>query len=95
MEENVHADVAAKQVVTQKIFDAGGDLTHIPNEDLATAGIDSTCNLSNNAHEHHEWPLYPIPEHEGMDTAFSESTLYKRDIAPRRDMARWLQPKGA
>ena len=31
------------------------------------AGIDSTCNVSNNAHEHHEWPLYPIPKHEGMD----------------------------
>ena len=22
---------------------------------------------SNNAHEHHEWPVYPIPKHEGMD----------------------------
>ena len=67
VEENILADAAAKQVVTQKIIDADGDLNDIPNEDLAAAGIDSTCNVSNNAHEHHEWPLYPIPEHEGMD----------------------------
>ena len=53
--------------MTQKIIDAGGDLNDIPNEDPATDGIDSTCNVSNNAREHHEWPLYPIPEHEGVD----------------------------
>ena len=67
LEGNILAAAAAKQFVTQKIIDAGGDLNDIPNEDLAAAGIDSTCNVSNNAHEHHEWPLYPIPEHEGMD----------------------------
>ena len=63
---NILAD-AAKHVVTQKIIDADGELNDISSEDLAAAGIDSTCNVSNNAHEHHEWPLYPIPEHEGMD----------------------------
>ena len=63
VEGNNRADAAAKQIVTQKIIDADG----IPNEDLAAAGIDSTCNVSKNAHEHHEWPLYPIPKHEGVD----------------------------
>ena len=53
--------------MTQKIIDAYGNLNDIPNEDLAAAGIDSFCNVSNNAHEHHEWPLYPIPEHQGVD----------------------------
>ena len=67
MQGNILADVAAKQVVTQKIIDAGGDLNDTPNEYLIEAGIDSTCNVSNNAHGHHEWPLYPIPEHEGVD----------------------------
>ena len=64
---NILADAAAKIVVTQKIIDADGNLNDIPNEDLAEAGIESTCNVSNNAHEHHEWPVYPIPEHEGVD----------------------------
>ena len=67
VEGNILADAAAKQVVTQKIIDADGDLNDIPNYDLAAAGIDSTCNVSNNAHEHHEWPLYPIPKHQGVD----------------------------
>ena len=40
------ADAAAKMVVTQKIIDADGELNDIPNEDLAEAGIDSTCNVS-------------------------------------------------
>ena len=65
--ETFFADAAAKQVVTQKVIDAGGDLNDIPNEDLAPAGIDSTCDVSNNAHEHYERPLYPVPEHEGVD----------------------------
>ena len=43
--------------MTQKIIDADVDLNGIPDEDLAAAGIDSSCNVSNNAHEHHEWPL--------------------------------------
>ena len=67
---NILADAAAKMVVTQKtidVIDADGDLNDIPNEDLAEAGIDSTCNVSSNAHEHHEWPVYPIPKHEGVD----------------------------
>ena len=64
---NVLADAAANKVVTQKIIDTGCDLKDIPNEDLIEAGIDSTCNVSNIAHEYHEWPLYPVPEHEGMD----------------------------
>ena len=51
---NILADAAAKLVVTRKIIDADGDLNDIPNEDLAEAGIDSTCNVSNHAHEHHE-----------------------------------------
>ena len=67
VEGNILADAAAKQVVTQKCNDAGGDLNDIPNEDLAAAGIDCTCNVSNHAHEHHEWPMYPIPKHEGAD----------------------------
>ena len=58
---------AAKQVVTQKIIDAGGNLNDIPNEDLAAASIDSTCNVSNNAHEHHQWPLFPISVHAVVD----------------------------
>ena len=57
VEGNILADAAAKQVVTQKIIDADVDLNGIPDEDLAAAGIDSSCNVSNNAHEHHEWPL--------------------------------------
>ena len=64
---NILADAAAKMVVTRKNIDADGDLSDISNEDLIEAGIDSTCNVSNNAHEHHEWPLYPIPEHKGVD----------------------------
>ena len=67
IQNNILADAAAKQVVTQKIIDAGGDLNDSPDEDLAAAGIDSTCHVSINAHEHHEWPLYPIPEHKGVD----------------------------
>ena len=55
------------RLVTQKIIDADGDLNDISNEDLAEAGIDSACNVSNNAHEHHEWPVYPILKHEGVD----------------------------
>ena len=47
VEGNSLADAAAKQVVTQKIIDAGGDLNDSPDEDLAAAGIDSTCNVSN------------------------------------------------
>ena len=43
VEGNILANAAAKQVVIQKIIDAGGNL----NEDLAAAGIDSTCNVSN------------------------------------------------
>lgn len=54
----------------------------IPDEELETAGIDDiintyrshvsitridTCAISNNAHEHHEWPVHLIPEQEGMD----------------------------
>ena len=56
--------------MTQKIIDAGGNLNDIPNEDLAAAGIDSTCHVSNNGyelHEHHEWPGYPVPEHENRE----------------------------
>ena len=67
VEGNILADAAAKQVVTLKTIDAGGDLNDIPNEHLAAAGIDTTCNVSKNAHEHHEWPLHPIPEHEDVD----------------------------
>ena len=67
VEGYILADAAAKQVVTQKIIDAGGDLNDIPNEDLAEDGIDSAWSVNNNAHEHHEWHLYPIPEHKGMD----------------------------
>ena len=40
MQGNILADVAAKQVVTQKIIDAGGNLNDIPNENLAAAGIE-------------------------------------------------------
>ena len=64
---NILADAAAKKIVTQKIIDAGGDLNDIPNEDLIEAAIDSIRYVSNNAHEHHEWPLYPIPKHDGVD----------------------------
>ena len=35
--------------------------------DLLEAGIDCTVNARINAHEHHEWPIYPIPKHEGVD----------------------------
>ena len=40
VEGNILADAAAKQVVTQKIIDAGGNLNDIPNENLAAAGIE-------------------------------------------------------
>ena len=60
VEGNILADAAAKNVVTQKIIDAGGDLNAIPNEALEAAGIDSTCNVSNNAREHHDWPVYTV-----------------------------------
>ena len=49
VEGNALAGAAAKQIVTQKIIVAGGDLNDNPNEDLAVAGIGSTCNVSNNA----------------------------------------------
>ena len=96
LEENSLADAVAKQVVTQKVIDACGNLNDLPNEDPAAAGIHSTCNVSNNAHKHDEWPLYPSPEHEGVD----EKALCVLEVlpssAPRRDMARWLWPgKGA
>ena len=63
------ADAAAKSVVTQKIIDAGGNLNAIADDDLQAAGIDNTCDISNNAHEDHdrEWPVYPVPQQEGMD----------------------------
>ena len=67
VEGNIIADAAAKSVVTQKIIDAGGNLNLIPDEDLEAAGIDDACEISNNAHEHHEWPVRPIPGQEGMD----------------------------
>lgn len=67
VEGNIIADAAAKSVVTQKIIDAGGNPNLIPDEDLEAAGIDDACEISNNAHEHHEWPVHPIPEQEGMD----------------------------
>ena len=92
VEGNTLADAAAKQVVTQKIIDAGGDLNDIPNEDLAAAGIDSTCNVSNNAHEHHEWPLNPIPEHEGMALLEKEVLLQNGtwpDGLAQRSMRTW------
>ena len=64
---NIQADLAAKSVVIQKIIDAEGNLNAFTEEELGNAGIDDSCNISNNAHEHHEWPVYPIPEQEGVD----------------------------
>ena len=54
-------------MVIQKIIDAEGNLNAFTEEELGNAGIDDSCNVSNNAHEHHEWPTYPIPEQEGVD----------------------------
>ena len=102
VEGNILANAAAKQFVTQNIIDADGDSNDIPNEDLAAARNDSICNVSNNAHEHHEWPLYPIPEHEGMDMkALLEMEVLLQDgiwpdgFSPeeREDLAR-LAPTG-
>ena len=42
VEGKVLGDAAADQFVTQKIIDAGGNLSDIPIEDLAAAGIDLT-----------------------------------------------------
>ena len=64
---NITADIAAKSVVIQKIIDAEGNLNAFTEEELGNAGIDDSCNISNNAHEHHQWPTYPIPEQEGVD----------------------------
>ena len=105
VEGNILADAAAKQVVTQKIIDAGSTLNELPNEDLEAAGIASTCNVGKKAHEHHEWPLFPISEHEGADTkvllaieVFRENLesiwmTQFRGIAPTRDIPRWLKPR--
>ena len=41
-----------------------------------SAGIGSVCSVSNNAHEHHEWPFYPIPKHEGV----KEKELLKMEV---------------
>ena len=87
---NILADAAAKQVMTQKIIDAGGDLNEVPNEDLEAAGIDSTCNVSNNAHEHHEWPLYPIPNHEGVD----ENVLLEMRVLLQEAGGTWPDDSG-
>ena len=43
VEGTILADAAAKQVLTHKIIDAGGDLKDIPNEDLEEAGNHSAC----------------------------------------------------
>ena len=67
VEGNILADAAAKQVVTQQSIDAGAYPDDIRNEVLEVAGIDSNCDVSNNAHEHHAWLLYPIPKHDGVD----------------------------
>ena len=39
VEGNIIVGAAAKNVVTQKIIDAGGDLNHIPDKELEAVGI--------------------------------------------------------
>ena len=53
-------------MVIQKIIGAEGNLNAFTEEELGNAGIDDSCNFSNNAHEHPEWPTYPILEQEGV-----------------------------
>ena len=50
----------------QIIIDAEGNLNAFTEEELGNASIDDSCNVSNNAHEHHEWPTYPVQEQEGV-----------------------------
>ena len=59
--------VAHTGVVSHKHIDARGNFNLIPDEGLEAAGIDDACKISTNAHEHHEWPVHPIPKQEGMD----------------------------
>ena len=61
VEGNIKADLAAKKVVTQKSIDSGADRNDVSERDLDEAGIDSTCSVSSNAHEGHEWPMHPAP----------------------------------
>lgn len=59
-----------QDVMTERIIDAGGDLNLIPDGQLEAAGIDDACEMSNDAHEHHTWPIHlihPTPGHKGMD----------------------------
>ena len=60
----ITADAAAKAVVTQKILDADPDneICNLSTQELRDAQIDIACQISNNAHEHHEWPVHPMPE---------------------------------
>lgn len=55
------ADAAAKILVSWNTIDAGGDLNPILHEDLQAASIDDACKLNNNAHEHPEWLIHPVP----------------------------------
>ena len=68
VEGNIKADLATKKVVTQKIIDSGVDRNDVSERDLDEAGIDSTCSVSSNAHEGHEWPVHSAPN----STDFSE-----------------------
>ena len=94
VEGNIIADAAAKNVATQDIIDAGGTLNLILDEDLEAAGMDDACEISDNAHEHHEWPVHPIPEQEGMD---EKALLEMEGFAEIRDMARsgWPEARQA
>ena len=73
VEGNIKADLAAKKDVTQKIIDSGVDRNDVSERDLDEAGIDSTCSVSSNAHDGHEWPVHPAPG----------STEFKRSICLR------------
>ena len=55
-----------KPVALPIFFDADGAST-LPTQKLQTAQIDAACKINNNAHEHHEWPICPMPEHQLLE----------------------------
>ncbi len=68
------ADAAAKAVVTQKILDADPDnmVNSFSTQELREAQIDKVCQVNNNAHEHDEWPVHPIPTCQRADDRYLE-----------------------
>ena len=85
VEGNILADAAAKQVVTLKINDAGGDLNDIPNEDLAADSLTVPVMSATMRMSTMSGLCPPSPNMKAW-----ARTLANGGIAQRRDMARWL-----